>query len=440
MDESKRTKPKPRGADSSTDPALLSHGRYGTDDTISIWGPERTMQFSLDAQAAAARTMSELHPDIIPPEHAKEITDAAKLANASIYGGLKAVERLAGRYPEILTGCVVSNLRRQIENDEFGINPFRIRELEAKGSHDVIAINTALQERISAEAAAHVNKARTSADTTETAKALQNKLSLVVVIDSLQNLRDILLEQMKRWKVPHMDVTHFYDALPTLAGRPFAFYAETLQTGIDKLAEVYANSVRGKWADATGNHHSAVSLGIDGMELQKKYCEGLGIGWMTAPAQIPAREFLFDIISGMARNAGTLENIARYVRTGRGDDTGIFVVPKGAKGSSGMPHKNAKGGNPIKEEQSESYWRFMTGQLATAHSSIQFDYARDLTASASDRIMFDDVFKWGDHSIRELARAVYVLELVPERCIERVQRSYGVVTSEQLMTYLTDQM
>ncbi|MBI2543510.1 MAG: hypothetical protein HYW24_04990 [Candidatus Aenigmarchaeota archaeon] len=394
-----RTMPKSRG---KVDPSLLAHGRYGTDDMADIWGPEKTYQFSLDSQSVAVETLSDLYPEIVPPSHKQELKEAASLDV---------------------------------------IDPARIREIEDKVRHDVVAINTAWGEKVSPGAAAHVGKARTSADTTETAKALQFKRSIEVIVDSLENLRDITLEKGMEWiDQIHMDQTHLYDALPTFAGRPLMFYAEMLQSDLNLFSYVYENSIKGKWADATGNHHSAVDLGIDGIKLQEKYCERLRIGYMMAPAQIPGREFITDIVYALARSAETMRNLAFYIAWGMGDDVDIFrdMDPKKRKGSSAMPHKDRKGGNRIVEEQTESLSNFMRGALTTSLSSCTFRYGRDLSGSASDRIMLEDAFKFTDHVTRNLASVVFYLGLNSERLMERVLRTYGIVTSERVLTYLTD--
>ncbi len=294
---------------------------------------------------------------------------------------------------------------------------------------------------MSKDAAAHINKGRTSADTTETSKGLQIKDSIEVIADSLENLRDITLEKSYRWiDIPHMDTSHWLDALPTVAGRPLSFNAEMLQSDLDFLAFVYANSIKGKWADATGNHHSSTALGIDGMKLQDEYCKRLGLGNMDANAQIPGREFLTDVIYSMARTAESMNNLAFYMAWGKGSDVGIFRDgnPKKRKGSSAMPQKDAAGGNPTAEEQVESFANLMRGNLVTSLSSNKFRYARDLSGSASDRDIFNSSFKFGDHAIRRLANAMYWLELIEDSSAARVNRSYGTTTSQRLMTYLTD--
>ncbi len=396
-----KTKPKPTGIDSHTNPCTLVAGRYGTKEMINIWGPEKTFEYCLRAQSDAVGAMSYLYPESVPENDAREIK-------------LKA------------------NLKE--------INPNRIRELEELTGHDVIAINTALGEQVSDNAAAHINKGRTSADTTETAKAMQLKKSIEVIADSLENLRDITLERSVDWmNIPHMDTTHLYDALPTVLGRPFAHYGEMLQSDLEFLDYVYNNSIKGKWGDATGNHHSATALKMNGKKLEKLYCEGFcEVGHMMAPAQIPGREFIADCVYALARSSETLGNLAHYIRMGRSDDVGIFKFPMGDKGSSAMPHKDAKGGNPRREEQTEGFTNYMRGVMQTTLGSCGLDYGRDLRASATDRITLEESFKWGDYVIRNLAKVLYVLEAVEDRCRERVERSYGVPTSQQVMTYLTD--
>ncbi len=401
-----QTLPKPTGIGPETNPCTLVAGRYGTADMIPVFGSNATFEYILKSQAIAIRVLSENYPDIVPPQHAEILVETADLDH---------------------------------------INPQRIRELEADTHHDVVAINTAWEEvvkEICPEATAHINKGRTSADSTETAKALQFKDATEIIITSLENLRDIVLEKAMSWKdIPHMDLTHRYDALPTTAGRPLVHYAEMLQSDIDKLYDAYNTSLFGKWGDATGNHHALTGLDVDNPEeIQEIYCEMLGLKCMDAAAQTPGREYLFDFIAALGRTAETMGNLATYIATGRGDDTNTFVSVKPGKhvGSSTMPHKNAKNGNPSKEEQTVAYANMMGGFVATAQRSIQMAYARDLTNSASDRIMHEIAFKWGDEVIRNLAKTVYYTDLNVERCIERVERSFGVVTSSPVMTTLTD--
>ena len=398
-----RTKPRekfPNGY--RANPADLAAGRYGTYETIQTWGAEKTFEISLKVQGQSALTLSRISPDVVLDNHAIEIAEKANL--------------------------------RYVKAD-------RIRELEEISGHDVIAINTALEEVVSPLAGADINKAKTSADTTVNARALQLKNSLEIIAESGENLRDILIEKSVQWiDVPFMVCTHGYDALPSVAGRAFIHYAEMLQSGLNVLKFFYNNSIIGKWADATGDHHSAKCLGINGMNLQREFCKDLGIGYTDAPAQVPGLEFELDGVYAGARISATINNIAKFIAWGRSDDVDVFVnaSPKKKKGSSAMPHKDAKNGNPDIEEQATSYNNYAAGSLITAFLNCEMPYARALYASANSRINSEYGFKFFDHVIRRMANITYWLNINEERSKERVLRSYGVVTSQQVMTYLTD--
>lgn len=399
-----RTQPRARfPKDYKVELSTLAAGRYGTKEMVEIWGADRTFDCSLRVQGQASKTLSRLYPDVVPKEQADEIFEKASL--------------------------------------KF-VDPDKIRQLEEKTGHDVIAINTALEGVVSKDAATHINKAKTSADTTQPSRALQLKSSLEVIADSVENLRDILIEKSLLWKdIPFMEVTHGYDALPSVAGRAFSHHTEMLQSGLKLLRFVYDNSIIGKWADATGNHHSAKALGIDGIKLQEEYCKELGIGFMDAPAQLPGLEFEADVAYVMSRLGETMNNIAKYIAWGRSDDVNVFIngSPSKKKGSSAMPHKDAKNGNPDAEEQFMSVRNYLMGNMTTALANCELPYARNLAASANSRINLEDGFKFVDHGIRRLANIVYWIDINGERSRERVLRSFGVVTSQQVMTYLTDQ-
>ena len=398
------TQPRSTGIDLVRDAPVLLEGRYGTREQCDIWGTDaNTHNAIVDVQVRGYDVLNSLHPGNVPDEYVDALKQAAMLIDSN-----------------------------------------KIRAAEARGGHDVVAINKEwgqVADSIVPNSSSIVNLMRTSADSTETAKAYRCKLSMEVLAASLENLRDIILEKSTEWiDDPFMDQTHLYDALPTVAGRPFSFFAEMLQSDLNVISFFYTNSLVGKWADATGNHHSAVSRGIDGMALQEAYARHLGLRCMTAPAQTPGREFNADIMYSLARTAGTLANLGRYIRRGRGDDSNVFIYdsPKKKKGSSAMPHKDIKNGNPTSEEQAESGLHEMAGKMVTAIETIVFDYGRDLGGSASDRLDVGPGFKLVDHITRKLADLTYYLTLNQGRSMDRINRTYGTVTSEQIMTYLVD--
>src|SRR3989344_2176208 len=89
------------------DPNDLAAGRYGTHEMVGIWGPEQTFKYSLRVLATASSAISWLYPAIVPLSASGEIERKASLKH---------------------------------------IISARIRELEAKTGHDVIAITRSLEE------------------------------------------------------------------------------------------------------------------------------------------------------------------------------------------------------------------------------------------------------------------------------------------------------
>ena len=213
-----------------------------------------------------------------------------------------------------------------------------------------------------------------------------------------------------------------------------------LQSGLNLLKFVYDNSIKGKWGDATGNHHQATDYGVDGIKLQEEFCEELGIGFMDASSQLPGLEFEADIVYAISRIGMTVNNIAKYIESGFSDDVNIFTDenPKKRKGSSAMPHKDVKGGNRTTEEQEVSMANKLMGWMTTALANCEMPYARALYASANSRIDFEDNFKFTDHCLRKLSTVVYYLGVNKERSLERITRTKGIVTSSGVMAYLTD--
>ncbi|MBT5739837.1 hypothetical protein HOI26_01935 [Candidatus Woesearchaeota archaeon] len=398
-----KTKPLPRFPEGhKPDPNNLTAKRYGTLETVEAFGAEQLMADILLVQGISAEVLSARHPDVIPLEAAREIAFKANLDHVS---------------------------------------PKRIREIEAKTGHDVIGINSALEEVVDPSAAPHIHKPKTSADATQPARAIQLKRGVEIIAHSTENLRDIVIERAEAWiNVPHMDQSHFYDALPTVAGRPFAHYAEMLDSGLQILKVVYEKSIMGKWADASGNHHGATSLKIDGPELEKDLCDILAVNSMIAPAQLPGLEFETDVVYALTRISATVGNLATYIRRHKGSDAALFLDsnPKRRKGSSAMPHKDLYGGNPTTEEQDNSWFNHMAGTLTTAMMNTQMDYARDLSASANMRVALETAFKVLDHGIRRLASTVYWLNIDEDRARERIDRTFGVTTSNQVLYHLTD--
>lgn len=395
------TKPRPYKEEGhKIDEKYLVAGRYGTREMCEALGPDQTIESILTVQGNVAQVVSEFYPGKLPPELAEEIQEKADLKH---------------------------------------VDPAAVKAEEERTGHDVLGVTNTLSKVLSTEAKPHTGKYMTSADSTETGKALRLKKSLEILIESGENLRDIVLEQALAWKdMPHMQVTHLFDAVPETFGRAFAHYAERLSIRIERLKYVYDNSVYGKYSDATGNYHAANAVGVNGIKLEDELCRKLGIKHMIASSQVPAREFITDIVGEIAKYMEVVSDLAHHIRWLKSSDVDCIAEDKKDKGSSAMPHKDMKGGNPTVEEQAESFASLVRGYVLAELSSNRMDYARDLSGSASDRSTIDDSFKVADFITRRMANLVYNLYPNERRINERMKRTFGVTTSSRVLAYLTD--
>ncbi|HLD42763.1 MAG TPA: lyase family protein [Candidatus Nanoarchaeia archaeon] len=380
----------------------LAAGRYGTEEMCGVFNSTSTVQGILDQVALSTKVVSKNYPEITPEENAQRIAEKATIGFVS---------------------------------------PEAAHQEEATTHHDVIAVTNILSKQLLPEDKPHVGRFKTSADSTETAKGSSLKTSLDVYIPRLEDLRDILIEKAVEGRdIITMAQSHELDAVAESFGKVFVHFAERIQFRVDTLAYHYKNSLFGKWSDATGSYHNTVATGVDGRKLESDLMERLGLRSMIAASQTPPREALCDIGSAVAISMATLASIAREIKKQKSDDVDTLweVVDEGTKGSSAMPHKDIKGGNPSMEERIRSLSHMASGYTATLYATADMAYARDLEGSASDRIVLGDLFKIADYAAKLTANILLRLTPHEERIRERIERTQGVTTASRVVAYLTD--
>ena len=101
-----------------------------------------------------------------------------------------------------------------------------------------------------------------------------------------------------------------------------------------------------------------------------------------------------------------------------------------------MPHKDVYGGNPITEERLGSIARVMRGFALTAYESVEIEYARDLRASLSDRMVLPSAFILTDYAVKLLQNVLQRIVAIPENIERNLFQTKGIVTSERVMSRL----
>lgn len=375
--------------------------RYGTKEMVNIFSASAYLNRLLDVEAKVSEVISRHYPTLVPPEAASEIRKKASLDY---------------------------------------VKQERVTEIEKQTHHDVMSVVQALAEQCEGEAGGYVHYTLTSADVTESAKAIQMKQGLEILICRIEQLRDVCLERAKEWReLPCIIRTHGLHAVPGVFGLPFVYFAYLIEKDTDRLFYDYKNCIEGKISGPIGAFNASKDAGIDAFLIQTEVCEELGIRAATVSSQIPPRENIACIVGDLAVVCGTLASLADHIRvlrrteicelSERGEDAQV--------GSSTMPHKDVYGGNPIIEERLGAIARVMRGFALTAYESVEVEYARDLRASLSDRTILPSSFILADYAVKLLLNVMQRIEAIPEKIESNLNKTKGIVTAERVMSRLT---
>ncbi len=385
----------------STDENVSPVGiRYGTKEMVNVFGESSRLQAMLDVEATVSGVISALYPEKVPKRAADEIRKKASVKYVKIQ---------------------------------------RVRELEAETHHDVMSVVKALAEQCEGDAGGYVHYSLTSADVTESAKALQLKRGLELLISHVEDLRDVCIEKAHSWReIPCIVRTHGAHAVPGVFGLPLAYFAYCLERSADRLFNDYNTCLEGKVSGAVGAFNVLTDEGIDGFEVQKRVFKKLGIKPAVVASQVPPREDIGYVLCDVAVLCGTLSNVAEYVRTMRRTEIGELreLGETGQVGSSTMPHKDVFGGNPFVEERICSIARVVRGFAAGAVESVEMDYARDLKASLMDRVAIPESFVLADYAIMLTKNIIERVEPVEERIKQNLLLTRGIVAAERVMSKL----
>lgn len=141
-----------------------------------------------------------------------------------------------------------------------------------------------------------------------------------------------------------------------------------------------------------------------------------------------------ELVSALAIAGASLEKFALEIRGLQKTEIGEVEEPfgKGQKGSSAMPHKR----NPIGSEQVVGLARLLRGNAVAAFENIALWHERDISHSSVERVILPDSFIALDHMLRRFTRIVAGMVVYPDRMLENLGRSRGVVFSGTLLLEL----
>jgi len=304
----------------------------------------------------------------------------------------------------------------------------RIHELEKTLDHDVIAFTTNLAENIGPEAR-WVHFGLTSSDVVDTANALLLVEAGDLLLDKLQAFSDVLKRRALEFKdTPMIGRTHGIHAEPTTLGLTFALWFEENRRNIDRLTRARAGVSYGKLSGAVG---AFAHLDPD---IEERVCFLLGLRPASVSTQVIQRDRYSEFVCTLAIIASSLEKIALQVRHWQRTEVREaheFFKP-GQKGSSAMPHKR----NPILSERICGLARVVRGYAVTALENNALWHERDISHSGAERVILPDACISTDYLIAKTTSLLDTLVVKPERMMENLNATRGLVFSGQLLLEL----
>jgi adenylosuccinate lyase len=326
-----------------------------------------------------------------------------------------------GRIP----GDALERIRRRSR-----VDVARIREIQRRVKHEMIALLTSLEEQLGADSR-FVHLGLTSNDVWDTALALQLTEAADLLIAGQQRLRAALGRLARRYKdTLTVGRTHGVHAEPTTFGLKAAVWYVEAGRNLDRLRRAREAVAVGKLSGAVGNFAH-----VD-PDVEEEVCRALGLTPEPVSTQVVQRDRHAEFCALLAVVAASLEKIALEVRGLQRTEVLEAQEPfaEGQKGSSAMPHKR----NPELSERICGLARVLRGHVQAALENVALWHERDISHSSVERIVLPDATILLDYLLDLTTFVVEGLEVDPGRMAENLDRSYGLVYSQRVLLRLTE--
>jgi adenylosuccinate lyase len=356
----------------------------------ALWTPERRYQSWLAVELAAGRAMAEA--GLVPKDAIEECTKKA---------GTFTAEDAA-----------------------------RIDEIEKVTRHDVIAFLTFMEERIG-PAARHLHFGMTSSDVLDSSFAMLLRDAADLIIAGIDKARAAVIARAKEFKrTPCIGRSHGIHAEPTTFGWKLIVWVDELQRARSRMTRARDVISVGKLSGAVGTFAHLTPA------IEDRAMSFLKLNPAPASTQIVQRDRHAEYFSAIALVGASLEKFATEIRHLQRTEVREAEEPfgKGQKGSSAMPHKR----NPILSENLTGLARMLRGYAVSAMEDVALWHERDISHSSVERMIGPDATVTLDFMLHRFAGLVEGLRVYPDRMMENLQATRGLVFSQPVLLQLID--
>ena len=359
--------------------------RYSRKELADIWSEENKYKIWLDVEIAAAQAMEKL-----------------------------------GQIPKGVSSIVRKKAR---------INVKRIHQIENLVKHDVIAFLTSITEKTGIKAR-YLHQGMTSSDVLDTSFNIQLVQSGKIILQDLDKILKVLKRQARKYKfTPCIGRSHGIHAEPITFGLKLASFYEEFKRNrvrlIHAIQEVSTCAISGAVGTFANINPS----------VEKHVAKKLNLNVEPISTQIIPRDrhaFYFSILGIIA---GSIERVATEIR--HLQRTEVYELQeyfsKSQKGSSAMPHKK----NPILSENLTGLARIVRSTVIPALENIALWHERDISHSSVERNIGPDANITIDFALVRLANILENMIVYPNKMLENLDRTKGLIFSQELMLELT---
>lgn len=306
----------------------------------------------------------------------------------------------------------------------------RIKEIEAITKHDVVAFTRAVGESLGEEKK-WIHYGLTSTDVVDTANGYLLKKANEILRRDIVAIMDVLKKRAMEFKyTPCIGRTHGMHADITSFGLKWALWYEDMVRCLERFDYASKEVEVGKLSGAVGNFANIPP------QIEEYVCKDLGINYALISTQVLQRDRHAHYMACLALVASELEKMALEVRNLSRQEVKETeeAFSKGQKGSSAMPHKR----NPISSENICGCARVIRGYMETFYQNIALWHERDISHSATERIILPDSTELLDYMLNRFKGILENLVVYPEKMMEDIYLTKGVIFAQRVLYKLIE--
>jgi adenylosuccinate lyase len=308
------------------------------------------------------------------------------------------------------------------------INIEKIKEIEEKTKHDVVAFVNNLSENVGKEAR-YIHMGLTSNDVLDTTLGLQMSEAFDILIEDIEVLLNILAKTAKKYKnTPCIGRTHGVHAEPTTFGLKIALWYDEMKRNLDRLKDAKNGIAVGKLSGTIGTYTNIEP------QIEEYVCTKLGLKVSYGSTQVIPRDRHAVCLAKIAIVGGSLERFATEIRHLQKTEVLEAEEPfgKDQKGSSAMPHKR----NPIVCERICGLSRLLRSNAMAGLENMSLWHERDISHSSVERVILPDSTIVLDYMLNLFINIVEGLNVYPKNMLANLGKTNGVIYSQRVLLEL----